>query len=170
MISSPGPFAGGDARDTPDTVRDPSRHRSATGDTATEPEPLAELAIRLCDRRLSTKQFGASGEDYAAAWLQTHGWTILDRNWHTRYGELDIVAMDPKQVIAFIEVKTRRTLRYGLPQEAVTHDKQQHLKHAAVEWLIRPEHRIAHSGARFDVITVVPRGQRPVINHIANAF
>lgn len=131
---------------------------------------LTDLAMRLCDRRLTAKQFGAAGEDYAAAWLRSHEWSILDRNWQTRYGELDIVAMDPRRVIAFVEVKTRRSLHYGLPQEAITHDKQQHLRHAAVEWLMEPAHRIAHRGVRFDVITLVPRGQRPVINHITNAF
>ncbi|OZG60306.1 hypothetical protein BLEM_1995 [Bifidobacterium lemurum] len=138
---------------------------SAAGESA-----LPDLAMRLCDRRLTAKQFGAAGEDYAVAWLRSHDWTILDRNWQTRHGELDIVAMDPRHVIAFVEVKTRRSLHYGLPQEAVTHDKQQHLRHAAVEWLMEPTHRIAHHGVRFDVITIVPRGHRPVINHIINAF
>lgn len=55
------------------------------------------------DRNLTPKQFGALGEQYAAAWLEEHGWTTLSRNWHTRYGELDIVMLNPEYTVVFVE-------------------------------------------------------------------
>lgn len=69
------------------------------------------------DRNLTPKQFGALGEQYAAAWLEEHGWTTLSRNWHTRYGELDIVMLNPEYTVVFVEVKSRRSMHYGYPQE-----------------------------------------------------
>ena len=70
----------------------------------------------------------------------------------------------------FVEVKTRRTLRYGTPQEAVTASKQINLRHAAVQWLMEPSHRVPHNGVRFDVITVIVRAGRPLVHHIEGAF
>ena len=68
------------------------------------------------------------------------------------------------------KVKTRRTMRYGTPQEAVTASKQINLRHAAVQWLTAPEHRMPNSGVRFDVVTVVVQGDRPLLHHIEGAF
>ncbi len=68
--------------------------------------------------------------------------------------------------IVFVEVKTRRTMRYGTPQEAVTASKQINLRHAAVQWLTAPEHRMPNSGVRFDVVTVVVQGDRPLLHYI----
>ncbi len=133
-------------------------------------QPLDSRAQRLHDGTLSTRQIGALGEQYAAAWLQCRGWRILDRNWHCRYGELDIVARSEAGCITFVEVKTRRTLRYGTPQEAVTASKQINLRHAAVQWLMEPSHRVPHNGVRFDVITVIVRAGRPLVHHIEGAF
>lgn len=138
--------------------------------TSSSEHLLDSLARRLHDGTLSGRQVGALGERYAAAWLQGHGWRILDRNWHCRYGELDIVARTEAGCIAFVEVKTRRTLRYGTPQEAVTTAKQINLRHAAVQWLVEPDHRVPHNGVRFDVITVIVRGGGPLVHHIEGAF
>lgn len=98
-------------------------------------------------RRLAqTQAAGVLGEQYAADWLERHGYTILGRNWHSRYGELDIVMMTPDRVIAFVEVKTRRTDHFGTPQEAVTLHKQTNLRRAGVQWLLEADHRIRHTG------------------------
>ena len=88
------------------------------------------------DRNLTPKQFGALGEQYAAAWLEEHGWTTLSRNWHTRYGELDIVMLNPEYTVVFVEVKSRRSMHYGYPQEAITPAKQHNLRKAACDWLL----------------------------------
>ncbi len=130
-----------------------------------------DLALRFSDIGLSPKQLGALGERYAAAWLERRGCTILDRNWRSRYGELDVIAMTPERVILFVEVKTRRTARYGTPQEAVTARKRLALRRAGVQWLLQPERRVAHRGVRFDVIAITaPPDGLPSVNHIREAF
>ena len=103
------------------TTAQPSAESSAE-----HARPLARLAHGLQDGTLDAKQLGAAGEAYAAGWLEHHGWRVLSRNWRTRYGELDIVALTPEDLIAFVEVKTRRSLRCGLPQDlAIYHPEFQ---------------------------------------------
>lgn len=128
------------------------------------------MLCRLYDGSLKPKQLGVLGEQYAADWLERHGYTILGRNWHSRYGELDIVMMTPDRVIAFVEVKTRRTDHFGMPQEAVTLHKQTNLRRAGVQWLLEPDHRIRHTGVRFDVLTIVARAGMVSVHHIPGAF
>lgn len=107
--------------------------------------------------------------------MRPHGWKAKagrrsTANWHCRYGELDIVSRDDTGIIVFVEVKTRRTLRYGTPQEAVTSSKQINLRHAAVQWLSDSDHRTPHNGVRFDVVTVIVRDGKPLVHHIEGAF
>ena len=80
------------------------------------------------------KNIGDAGEDLAAMVLENSGFSILDRNFNTRVGELDIVAMK-NDVIHFIEVKTRSGSMYGYPSEAVTPAKQRHIRKAAEYYL-----------------------------------
>ena len=87
---------------------------------------------------------------------------------HSSSHDVPAPTQPPEQV--FVEVKTRRTMRYGTPQEAVTASKQINLRHAAVQWLTAPEHRMPNSGVRFDVVTVVVQGDRPLLHHIEGAF
>ena len=133
-------------------------------------QALEAIAAQLCDDTLSSRKLGSLGEDYAATWLAAQGWRVLERNWHCRYGELDIVAVDDESRIVFVEVKTRRATRFGTPQEAVTQTKQKNLRRAAVQWLLVPEHRARHRGVRFDVITVVIHGGQASVHHIKEAF
>lgn len=95
---------------------------------------------------------GASGEAAAAAWYEANGWTVLARNWKVRAGELDLVVQRGR-VVAFCEVKTRSTLDFGSPAEAVDHDKRRRLRHLAMLWLDEAPRRPAE--IRFDVATVV---------------
>ena len=125
-------------------------------DAATSTE---HIAAAMGDRNLSPKQFGALGERYAAVWLEKKGWTTLSHNWRTRYGELDLVMLNDEHTVVFVEVKSRRTIQYGCPQEAVTPAKQQNIRN-----------RISHKAVRFDVITIVLRVGRPLVHHIENAF
>lgn len=131
---------------------------------------LASLGTRMADPTLHPRALGALGERYAAAWLESRGWRVLDRNWRSRYGEIDIVAFCPEGCLVFVEVKTRRTMRQGTPQEAVTAAKQANLRRAGVQWLVEPGHRVAHAGVRFDVIAVSVHGDRPLVHHIPGAF
>lgn len=132
-------------------------------------DTLESLATQMRERP-GTRRLGELGERYAALWLVRRGHRLLTRNWHTRYGELDVVTLSPDGLIVFVEVKTRRSMRNGTPQEAVTQDKQLHLRRAGVDWLLDPGHHMSHRGVRFDVITVVVRGPSPMVHHIPGAF
>lgn len=95
---------------------------------------------------------GAAGEAAVARWYEANGWTVLARNWKVRAGELDLVVQRGR-VVAFCEVKTRATLLWGSPAEAVGHDKRRRLRHLALLWLEQAPRRPAE--IRFDVATVV---------------
>jgi putative endonuclease len=114
--------------------------------------------------RLSNKQIGQIGEDLAVNYLHNSSFVILDRNYRTGRVELDIVARE-KNTLVFCEVKTRRTLNQGLPIEAITPTKMEHLRSAALGWL--GSHRIRTSGIRFDAIGILyaPNGSH-TISHI----
>lgn len=112
---------------------------------------------------MTTQAIGANGEETAARFLISRGYAILDRNFRTRYGELDIVAQDGVQIV-FVEVKTRKNADFANAAEAVTPSKRRKLRHVALHWLTL---RNSEAAARFDVIEVYKNGD---INHITNAF
>lgn len=95
---------------------------------------------------------GRYGEELAARFLMTRGWKILDRNWRSSAGELDIVATRD-QVLVICEVKTRRSMRFGSPLEAVTPQKLQRLRRLAGMWIA--EHSEHAGSIRIDVISVL---------------
>lgn len=95
---------------------------------------------------------GAYGERVAVRYLTERGWTVLDRNWRSRSGELDIVARDGDEVV-FVEVKTRSGTGYGHPAEAVTAAKVARLRRLAAEWLAA--HDVHTAGVRIDVLAVL---------------
>lgn len=102
--------------------------------------------------------------------LRGFDWLVLARNWHCRYGELDIIALSPERRIIFVEVKTRRGVRFGTPQEAVTPSKQTNLRRAALQWLERNGHLLRHNGMRFDVVTVSVHDGQVAVHRIPGAF
>jgi len=110
---------------------------------------------------------GRSGEDVAADLLKGKGYKILVRNYKTKLGEIDIIARD-KDTLAFIEVKTRHSDRFGLPQEAVSVSKQKQISKAALMFL--KENNLLEKKARFDVISVVYSKDKPQLDLIKNAF
>lgn len=92
------------------------------------------------------------GEALACAYLKRRGYKMLDRNYRTKIGEIDIVALDGK-VLVFVEVKTRLSNRYGLPEEAVDAKKIRKLTQLA-ELYIRQK-CMYRSEARFDVVSIL---------------
>lgn len=112
-------------------------------------------------------RLGKQGEQAAAEYLQNQGYTVLERNYRCLAGELDLVVRRG-DVLVFVEVKTRRCLRYGRPCEAVNYYKKQHIIRTA-KWYIC-QHRLAGLHYRFDVVEVLARAGDMSINHIANAF
>ncbi len=111
---------------------------------------------------------GEWGENIAASYLVSQGLVLLDRNWRTAAGEIDIIAKEGDSLI-FCEVKTRRGKAFGEGAEAVAGRKSVRLRRLASQWLalsgIRPR------TVRFDVVSVfVSPGQRPVVSHLRDAF
>lgn len=98
------------------------------------------------------QQLGRQGEQVAVDYLRNLGFSILDRNFRTHRVELDIVAREG-QTLVFCEVKTRQSSQYGSPLEAITVQKRNNLRRAALGWLA--QHRINTQLMRFDVIGVL---------------
>jgi putative endonuclease len=97
------------------------------------------------------KVLGEKGESLAVSRLEAKGYQILDRNWRTREGELDIVAKDGDTIV-FVEVKARTSRRFGLPEEALTRKKRHHLIKAALAYL--DANQIDNTNWRFDFIAI----------------
>ena len=115
-------------------------------------------------RRIRT---GRQGEDLAAGYLESAGYRIVERNYRCPFGEMDLVARDGETIV-FVEVKSRRSDRFGPPQDSVGPKKQKKMSQIALHYL---EQKQLHScEARFDVIAVslLPAGER--VELIRNAF
>ena len=112
-------------------------------------------------------QTGNHGENLATEYLQGKGYVILERNWRHQKAELDIIAQHGNTTV-FVEVKTRRGLNYGYPEEGVTPAKQKHLSRGANAYVIEKD---INNDLRFDIISIIlKKGEAPEINHIEDAF
>ena len=110
--------------------------------------------------------FGKLGEELAVKYLIDKGYEILERNWRNRHKEIDIIAKDGEELV-IVEVKTRQTDEYGEPDIAVTRQKQRRLIYAANAYLFRTNLEIE---TRFDIISIIFKDGKPVIEHIEDAF
>lgn len=110
---------------------------------------------------------GRLGEDIAAAFLGERGVEVLVRNYRCRLGEIDLVGREAGTVV-FVEVKSRSRAGRGLPQEAVSREKQRRLTRLA-QWFLK-ERRMERHHARFDVIAITWRDGVPEVTWIVNAF
>ena len=110
--------------------------------------------------------FGKLGEELAVRYLTGKGYEILERNWRNIHKEIDIIAKDGKDLV-IVEVKTRKSDNYGEPDLAVTKQKQTRLIYAANAYIF--SHKIDLK-TRFDIISIVFKEGKPVIDHIEDAF
>ena len=115
------------------------------------------------DPRIGT---GQTGEDLAVCYLENQGYTIVERNYRKRIGEIDIIARDGEYLV-FIEVKTRSNRRFGSPFDAVDFRKQQQISRVALAFMT--QHRCGEVPVRFDVIGVHLE-ESPRVELIKNAF
>ncbi len=117
---------------------------------------------------LKRKELGNKGEEIAANFLKKQGYQIIERNYQARMGEMDIVAGEGKSIV-FVEVKTRRSADFGLPEEALSYDKRRRLTKLALGYLAY--HKIKDKNCRFDVVSILIDGDRVKdIRLIKNAF
>lgn len=96
---------------------------------------------------------GRDAESAAAEYLIARGCRVLEKNYRTRFGEVDLVVRQ-EHTLVFVEVKARRTDRRGCPQAAVGPDKQRRIRMAALHYL--RVHRLQDVAVRFDVMAVTP--------------
>ena len=97
------------------------------------------------------KKLGQLGEDLAVKYLKKHRYKIVTRNYSSRFGEIDIIALKKKQLI-LVEVKTRRSRDFGTPEEAVDNHKIE--KIAATGYLYQKENKKTPEAIRIDVIAI----------------
>ena len=116
---------------------------------------------------MSTKTIGALGEDFAAKLYEKSGYTVTDRNYHSRYGEIDLIA-ENEDTLCFVEVKTRNLTTLGTPAEAVDYRKQKKITLTAMKYLTEAE---CYKQPRFDVLELWQDGSKIIrYNLIENAF
>ena len=106
---------------------------------------------------------GVQGEAIAKQYLIDKGYKILEQNYTTKIGEIDIIAK-VKDIIVFVEVKDRQTKRFGMPREAVTFYKQNKIRKVAMQYLLAKH--LTESKVRFDCVEILG----DTITHIENAF
>jgi putative endonuclease len=112
------------------------------------------------------KELGNKGEELAIAHLKSIGYQILDLNWYAGHLELDIVAQDGNELV-IVEVKARGSESYEHPSEAVSNKKIRFLVNAADAYI---QEKNINCDTRFDVISIVFRGQTTELEHFVNAF
>jgi putative endonuclease len=118
--------------------------------------------------QLNKKEMGIWGEQVAAKFLRESGFNIIERNYRCRFGEIDIIASVRDQLI-FVEVKTRSSVRFGLPSEAVNSKKRS--KYFLLATYYVNAKKLYNHNMRFDVIEIMlDSEQLHRINHIPNAF
>lgn len=113
------------------------------------------------------RQIGNLGEKIAAEFLSHKGFELLDQNYHTRYGELDLVTSTSDNIV-FVEVKTRTSVSFGSPESSITEAKLERIQNAALLWL--QEHPESGDDWRIDVVAVTMDRRKNVkeIQHFIN--
>ncbi|CAN5298275.1 YraN family protein [soil metagenome] len=111
---------------------------------------------------------GRRGEAIAARHLVGAGLSIIERNWRCLQGEIDLVARDGDELV-FVEVKTRSTVAFGHPLEAITATKLARLRRLAAAWC--DAHPGDHDRIRIDAVAVIaPSVGQPVVEHLTRVF
>ena len=110
--------------------------------------------------------FGKQGEEVAANFLIDKGYEILERNWRNIHKEIDIIAKDGNELV-IVEVKARQSEEHGEPDLAVTPKKRSLLVSAANSYILKNK---VDLNTRFDIISIIFRDGKPIVDHIKDAF
>ena len=111
-------------------------------------------------------ELGKLGEELAIEFLRKNGYEILETNWTFQKAEIDIIAKK-ENILAIVEVKTRSSIEFGLPQDFVKPKKIQLLVKAVDAYVIEKDLDI---GVRFDIIAIHKEGKSFVMDHLIDAF
>jgi len=109
---------------------------------------------------------GKKGEELAREYLKKHGYKIVEQNYKTPFGEIDIIAQD-NNTLVFIEVKTRESIEFGLPFESVNKMKRRKIANVALSYLKRFQDL---PPCRFDVLSIYYKNAIPEFELIKDAF
>jgi putative endonuclease len=119
---------------------------------------------------VNRKGLGNRGEETAAAYLEQKGYAILERQYRTPVGEIDLIAREGKTLV-FVEVKTRRSARYGQPSAAVGWEKQRRIIRGAMWYMMNRQRQREAPPCRFDVVEVYATPDNAwKVRHLENAF
>ena len=113
----------------------------------------------------NNRTVGTRYEILAADYLRSKGYEILDMNYHTRFAELDIIALN-EDALVFVEVKYRRSTKQGYPSEAVDFRKQGRIRKASVFYMTEKGYSIDDTFIRYDIISILGKD----LEHLENAF
>ncbi|WP_287826853.1 YraN family protein [Bacteroides sp.] len=109
---------------------------------------------------------GKNGENTALSYLQEQGYSIIETNWRYKHLEIDIIAK-LKDILCFIEVKTRKNNYFGEPCLALTKAKQKNILNAANQYI--QEHNIDNP-IRFDLISIIANSKKVEVEHFEDVF
>lgn len=113
------------------------------------------------------RKVGKTGEDVAENFLKTLGYQIIEKNFYYQHGEIDIVAKEGETLV-FVEVKSRRSDRFGAPEESVTPRKQEVLRRTAEGYVASKN--LTDTECRFDVVSVVMKDGAAECRLLKNCF
>jgi putative endonuclease len=131
--------------------------------TLTEQDQLAPKE----QKQLTPAEQGRAAESLAADYFLQHGYRVLERNYRTRRGEVDLI-LEKGCYLIFVEVRYRRSTAFGSPEETITPAKQRKVILAALEYVVR--RGLGARMIRFDVVSLVQGSGAPRIEHIEDAF
>lgn len=117
--------------------------------------------------RKFNRDAGSLGEEAAARYLETNGYEILEQNYRVAGSEVDLIALTG-ETLCFIEVKTRGSDDFGLPEEFVDERKRRKIIRAAKVYT--GKRKYANHYVRFDIVSLLYKGKEYEINHIQHAF
>lgn len=131
-------------------------------------EKLIVNKLLLKGKLIMTRELGQLGEELAVDLLKAKGYIILERNFRCKLGEIDIIARD-KDTLVFLEVRSKSSSGFGVPQESVNYKKQRTIRRVAEYYLIK--NKLQNDFCRFDVIAVTwQNNSTPKIEIIKDAF
>jgi len=111
---------------------------------------------------------GQYAEQLACDYLQQHKLKLITKNYHCRRGEIDLIMQDEEDTMIFVEVRYRKSTKFGSALESVNQQKQQKIIFTATHYLSQQSH--SFSNYRFDVVAITPTINRPEITWIKDAF